>query len=561
MKKLHCILFLFLSAFVSISAQKQAKDTVVTRNVTVEREYVPVVKNAGKVTLAPQTVEPKDIKTEAVYTEFNLPLPVEASIHTLPAARLSLSDRNAKKGFARIGIGSYPNALADFAYPLVNNADALLDFTLRHRGTFGYELYSKTAANLQFDKKFDALNFFTGITGGHDYFRYYGKQFDAETLENRANQDSISDTNTFLKTGIYAGILSAEEPYEWHYRAKAGYDLFNIANTVSENTIGITGGLSGAYDDDRIGGDIELYNMVYTVNPNTTNLWNNYAVLMLNPYYDLQRSDNWSLRLGFKAAFSFLHGNTVNPLPDIRFNWNIVPEWVDFYGGLTGDYKVNTINTIFAENPYLSLDMQVADTYTPFEFYGGFNIKPFDNMMVNVFANFRYIDNQYFFVNKEQFFSTPPAALPEDSIFSNRFDVIYTKATHFKAGIRANYNYQNRLNIQFKGAYNGWDMYNGDAYAWNKPVWEADFNANFNVTKELAFSLNAFYEGERYAKLGDSIRTMSPKIDVNLGASYTYLDWLTFFAKANNLLNNRYEKFYGYQVQGLNVMVGAAMSF
>ena len=49
--------------------------------------------------------------------------------------------------------------------------------------------------------------------------------------------------------------------------------------------------------------------------------------------------------------------------------------------------------------------------------------------------------------------------------------------------------------------------------------------------------------------------------DVNLGASYSYLDWFTMFFKVNNILNKHYQNFYGYDVQGLNVMVGAILSF
>jgi len=54
---------------------------------------------------------------------------------------------------------------------------------------------------------------------------------------------------------------------------------------------------------------------------------------------------------------------------------------------------------------------------------------------------------------------------------------------------------------------------------------------------------------------------MKPKLDINVGASYSYLNWFTMFAKINNLINSRYEEFYGYKVQGMNVLVGAAFSF
>jgi outer membrane cobalamin receptor len=54
---------------------------------------------------------------------------------------------------------------------------------------------------------------------------------------------------------------------------------------------------------------------------------------------------------------------------------------------------------------------------------------------------------------------------------------------------------------------------------------------------------------------------MNDKLDINLGVSYNYNSWLTAFAKINNLINNRYQNFYGYDVQGTNAMIGAAFTF
>jgi outer membrane cobalamin receptor len=54
---------------------------------------------------------------------------------------------------------------------------------------------------------------------------------------------------------------------------------------------------------------------------------------------------------------------------------------------------------------------------------------------------------------------------------------------------------------------------------------------------------------------------MKPKIDINLGASYLVNSWFTAFAKVNNLINNSYQYYYGYDVQGFNVLVGGAFSF
>jgi len=138
--------------------------------------------------------------------------------------------------------------------------------------------------------------------------------------------------------------------------------------------------------------------------------------------------------------------------------------------------------------------------------------------------------------------------------------VLYSSASLLKIGVRANYNLQDRLNVQLKGAFNGWDVAT-EEFAWNKPRWEADLSTDVHITRDLSVSTNVFFEGERYAKIGVSPMRMRPKVDINLGLSYSYLQWFTAFVKVNNLINNPYQNFYGYEVQGQNVLVGAAFSF
>ena len=177
---------------------------------------------------------------------------------------------------------------------------------------------------------------------------------------------------------------------------------------------------------------------------------------------------------------------------------------------------------------------------------------------MDAYIDYSSIQNQYFFVNKVYTCSTLTGA--DGTLYSNRFNVLYSGASLIKIGARANYNLRNIVNVELKGAYNGWKV-STETYAWNKPAWDASLKADMHLTHDLSLSVNTFVEGERYAKLGTAAVRMRPKVDINLGAAYSYNNWLTVFAKLNNLINNPYQDFYGYQVQGINGMVGAAFSF
>ena len=587
---------ILLLAFGTI-AKAEKKDSIVDRNITVEREYKPLIQDAGKINTSPKMIEPSVQKATPRYSDFNLPLNADFNIHTLPSAELQLEKRRISKGgFARLGLGNYLNTLADFAYPLIKKTDTRLDFSLNHLGTFGGKTHSTTNAALAFDKYFKTFNLYTGLNAGHEYFKYYGNGFNAngralkmdtlaakypgtslgysekhregldpllrlKSLNNLANDSTLQ---TFWRVNAYAGIRSLPLTKGVQYNAEIQYKSFSAHNGIKENHFRTLAQINMDYNDNRVGLDIELNNITYsTKQADFLNFYDAYAVYTLNPYYKIE-TDDYNVRLGVRSSFTFVPGSVaVHPSLDVNAEWKVAPEHLSLYGGITGEQAVNTQNKIFDENRFLSPDIRVKDTSTPIDFFAGIKLKPIYNLLFDAYVDYSAIDNQYFFFNKEYDFSgfnSSTIASQYATLYSNKFDVLYSKATHLKVGMRANYNIRRVVNVELKGAYNGWHV-NSEQYAWNKPKWEANLNTDVYLTHDLSISANLFYEGERYAKLGTMAMRMRPKVDINLGASYSTNSWFTAFVKINNLINNPYEMYYGYQVQGINALVGVAFSF
>jgi hypothetical protein len=570
----------------------QAQDTVINRNVQVEREYRPVIHDAGKIKSMPEVLEPNVEKTPVKYNDFDLPVDVGNIIHTLPAAELSTEKPMDKEGFARVGFGNYLNTLFDFIYPVVNTPDMDLDFSLHQLGTFETKrMHTTENGALSFDKIFKTVDLYANLGGGHEYFKYYGNNYnssgiinlqshaitypyDTYTEINRAGINSASRTfdigtlsnqpadNIFWRFNSNIGVRSLPYSSNFRYSAEVNYNIFNSVNGINENRIHTKGNFSLPIARNRLGFNFDVYNMMYSsIEIPAFNFWNSYSVLNINPYYSIER-ENWNIRLGLKSAFSLFHGQPFNPSADVLAEWKPFPKVLWIYGGINGDYEVNTLDKISSENPFIFSDLRVNDTYTPLKLIGGIKLKPLYNLLLNAFVDYRQIDNQYFFVNKEYDFNSPYMTLVYiyAPLLTNRFNVIYSNATLFRTGVRASYNLQDFLNIELKGTYNGWNV-DTEQYAWNKPKYEAELNTTVKINPNLSVSANACYQGERYAKLGKTAVLMNDKIDINLGISYSYLNWLTVFGKINNLINDQYQDFYGYDVQGTNVMIGAAFKF
>ena len=567
-----------------------AQDTIVNRNISVEREYRPVIKDAGKVNALPQILEPKVEKIPAQYSDFNLPLNADYNIHTLPAAELAPDQLTEKQGFARVGFGIYLNTLVDAAYQLINKPDMLLNATFNHGGTLEEKrFHTTTQAKVAFEKQFKDINLYAGLGGSHEYLKYYGDTYNLNGFSNfntlipvfgnatyneisrpsitTAAPISLSDlTNqpigdTFWRLHALAGITSAQSD-EIQYQAEVKYNLLSSINGLTENMVHTQAKFAWPNDKNRMGLDFELYNLFYnTINLTSFNFWDSYSVMNLNPYYSIGH-EQWKIRIGFNTAFSMVHGNSFNPSADVAGEWSSNPKLFSVYGGVTGGLDVNSQNSIFAESPFLYSDLRVNDTYTPFNLYAGIKIKPLENLMFNTFIDFRQISNQYFFVNKEYKLTSglPGMQLADSSLFSNRFNVIYSSATLFRAGARLTYTLPDVLTVELKGTYNGWNVAT-EVHAWNKPSCEAELNANYTIDKSFSVSLNTYYEGGRFAKLGNSSVSMKDKMDVNLGLNYRYDKQFSAFAKLINLFNRQYQDFYGYDVQGMNFMLGGAISF
>ncbi|NDV46320.1 TonB-dependent receptor [Paludibacter sp. 221] len=584
--------------FLSLKAQTVPEDSVVHRNVTVEREYRPVIQDAGKINSLPYFIEPKVVKMNPNYTtDFSKPLNVDQNIHYLSSAELTYNKKKNKEGFARLGIGTGFNSLADFAFPLFKKPDMKLDFILSHYGLFNSKAHSTTQAGLAFDKKFRTLDFYAGISGSHEWFKYYGDFFNgsnmaldltdeasllqsyppnymdggyASSMQYLINDPSLFSVdellhmpahNTIWRMNAYAGIASSPTTDNLRYSVDVGYNLFNARLGMTEQQLDLKAVFDTELFDNRFGVIVGSQNQFYsTKNDELTDVLKNYYVFSLNPYYSIER-ENWDLRLGVKSSFSFAHGRGFSPSPDVYFEWRAVPRFLSVYAGVTGDYQINTLNRMYAENCFLNPDVSVDDTYTPVDFYAGVKLKPVTGLLLDAYIQYKIINNQYFYVNKECEL-TGSLSLPYGSmVYTNRFDVVYSNATQLRVGGRISYNYHNKFNVQFSAAYNNWNVADFN-YAWHKPAFEADFSTNVRITPELNVYGNVYLAGKRYAKIGDVVvAPMDAKVDINLGASYAVREWLSAFLRVNNLINSKYEQWHGYEAQGFNVMGGVSFNF
>ncbi|MCC7318815.1 MAG: TonB-dependent receptor, partial [Bacteroidales bacterium] len=98
-----------------------------------------------------------------------------------------------------------------------------------------------------------------------------------------------------------------------------------------------------------------------------------------------------------------------------------------------------------------------------------------------------------------------------------------------------------------------------------KPEFEAKWSVNYRLNAQWSFETEVIALGERFAAgkvetLFKPIR-LKPLVDLNIEATYRFTEQFSIFVQGNNMLNNRYERFYNYPVQGLQLLGGIKVLF
>lgn len=571
MKKILYSIAIAISA-TSVYGQTD-QDTTFSRNVNIIREYLPTINDAGKINTLPRIEEIENRKTDINYSTWASPLNSTFNLQTLPAATLKKIKQNRalREGYARIGGGNYLSFLGDIYLPVLRGESYQLDFYAKHLSAFGEVKQTDStktqaknmmnSAQLAFTKNFYSINLLSELNYHRNDFNYYGKDTLNQYAESVFTLDDLKPEKDAIQFFDFKlGIVSKPKLGGMNYAISSKYALTNTNSGLNESQITTKGYLKSNMEQNEYGINIALDNLLYAKSDSTPLLFNdinrkleNYSVLELSPYYTIEEK-TWNLRIGLKSYFSFNKGQAAYAAPDLVGNLTIIRDLFYLYGALGGDVKINSMQNILKENRYMRPDILIEDTYTPLDANAGIKIKFFDQLVLNGFIGYKYINNQYFFVNRNMLNTGWTG-------YNNTFDVVYDEVGVFNTGASINYNLNKKIDFLLKGIYNSWNM-DELQYAFHKPEWQIDFDAAYKINEDIQISFNSHVLGKRYALgiEGNSVE-LKPIFDCSISGMYEYNSWISAFVKINNLLAQNYEIWNGYNSHGFNALAGVMFSF
>ena len=538
MKKTVILALISLLTINNIVAQNN-DTTIIDRNINIEKEYIPEIEPAESQKFNIKTQEPNVPEAQINYSTYASGVQPKSKFYPLdPQEQAKAKRTSLKKGYAELGFGYPTNWSAELFYPLYNKKNTNFDFHLNHDG-----LFSKTIKLIESDLDIilrqglgrnHQLNF--AINYNNDYYNYYGNGILFDSLP-----------QIIHRVGASVGMQSTTRINGWGYRADLHYNsMFLHYMPIHEHRIIIDSEISKILGKKPL--NIGLFADINILSQAATT-----TVIGLLPSYDIVL-DNLHFHLGAKAYFSVNKGRVFNAMPDVTINYN-EGKIFSIYAGITGDYQINTLSTTLEHCRYFNPNSigLALNTYTPADFFAGFRLKPYlEGLMVDAHINYKFVYDDYFIYNVID-------SISKD--YKNIFTADFSNTQILSTGVRVNYNHQNKYVAHAGFKYNHYTVADSTMTMVNRPTWEIELGTEMTPIQGLSVNAN-FYTGLGYkAMLPTGTVNLPNHFDLNIGAAYTFHEQCAVFAQFNNIINSKYQYFYGYENIGFNCLFGIKITF
>jgi hypothetical protein len=531
-----------------ISAQQKpvaADTTIKASTIEITQIYRPQIKQAVKETYNPALPPADQAPANFTYT-----VPVQSvhySYKPLPLQALAIGDDTVNTGYRhyiKAGLGNRRTLYLDAGLGNLrakNFSSNVHLGILSQKGELSYQkqtVAALAAEGLYTKGDFNAL---IGLEATHNNFFQYGYD---ETL-----YPAKSATRQTLSGGAFSLHLSKENKTNGLTpEADVKISMYTGNNISNENTgaLGLFLTKKLPEDDWMLKAGVE--GVSTHLNSEFYSVSNSYASLKLGAQYD---DGTFSLRAYLLPTIG-QNSNTFL-LHDIEAAFHFEKVQTHIGAGLKGSLTQNTYRQLFLTNPYIS-QFPSVQTHSN-EVFGFIEKGVGHHITLSGRLSFWKYENLATFLNQPapDFEKMQVYYIPKVSAVSTQFGLRYQVGNTISFGAQLvlfNYYNHNYFPVNLKRR------------VWHTPNARLNGDFTWNPLPELSLSAYGAYVGSSYAldSAGSEVK-LKAFIDIGFGAEYMALKKVSFFLNFNNLLNNKYQRWLGYQAYGINIYGGVRLKF
>lgn len=556
-------------------AQERTKDTLDSEVVTVVKPYTPTVADAFKIRETP--VLDDDVNTtkkEIKYNIFSIPVastftPAKGKAATVTKAKpIKLYDN-----YASLGVGTYTTILGEvYLNHELGRGENIGGYFTHHSSSGGIDDllldddFIDTKLNVNYSQRLRDLSW--TIEGGALYQKYnwYGlpqTYFDASTADTLNVGHQYYGGNVGAKVKLHDYLIKD---------ASVRYRRFGDNQGSGENRFVLQGSADVEIQDESILTEltIDYINGSFSRNFYTDDKINYGNVSFgIAPSYQMTQ-DDLTLNLGVNLVYKHNTGNfgasKLHIYPNITASYRVVDELMIAFGGIEGGLNQNSYYDFAQENPFISPTLYISPTDQKYNLSVGLKGKLSNSISYSV--NGRYM-NEF---NKAMYNSNPVyVEATENYQFGNSFGLVYDDVKTFSFAGELNVDVDRNFKLGAKVEYFSYSTI-GEVEAWNLPDLKGSLFMDYQIDENWFAGAGLFYIGERkdqFLRTSDNPNflpieqtvTLDSYFDANAHVGYRFDDQLSFYVKANNIADKKYQRWINTPVQGIQFLVGATYQF
>jgi hypothetical protein len=323
-------------------------------------------------------------------------------------------------------------------------------------------------------------------------------------------------------------------------------NFFNNLNQ-NETEFGLKGGWDLILGALRTSGDFGVSKLSYRQYFTGTNQW----FIDLMPRVKYTNKDN-GIEGTAGLNLTWLFKGKADPVfylnPYVYGEKNLEGLKMKVYGGIDGGLKRNSLRR-FSENVPFTFDtIRVLNSYEQLKGYAGLKGRITENSQFNIEFGGSTISNMPLII-------TGTDTLGALKVIYDDMSLIYFAGDlRFSIGENLRMNASGKIN-QYTPA--------TEAKAWHLPSANYAVNFQYLLNNQWIFQLGVDGMGKRYNKLGNTTAVAELKgfADLNARVDFKVKNIIRFWVQGSNLINQKYQVWYGYTSYRLCILGGISASF
>lgn len=524
------------------SSRTITPDTVKGATIEVLQSYKPELRKVYKPAISP-SMPPADTSRP----EFTYQVPQQTllySYNSFPLRPLALGKDSVRlpySDYLKVGGGNLSTLLIDAGLGRFRGEDYETAINLQHtsrRGRIYEQRASRTGliANGTLHRNDMAHSAFVDMSSSQ--YHYYGYDhglvhFPIETIRQRFTDINIG-VSTKNEAEGFMGI---------NYNPSLAFSLYKDRFSATETAIDLK--VPASYELDTATTLQMGVNILYAKYvQSTAGIDQNNNIFQLTPAVKFRKNGI----VGHAGLYPTFGKGAAYLLPDLWANFNIENTQINFTAGYHSELRQNTYEQLSTKNPFMRNNYSIRQTRTN-ELFLAARTNVSNHIALDVKLAWRQYRNLPLFIN-------------DTTADEKQFLIAYDpKVNALVWEGTARYQVANTFSIGLSPAFINF-VTKTYRRVWHEPAIRMMGDVMVKPMKQLTVTGYLLFMDQLYAvKRGNATEKLNPIFDLGGMAEYDLTERIGAFIQVNNLLNNRYQRWYLYESFGFNIFGGIRLKF